>query len=48
MNSQDSVTDQLLRVVQLAIKAKEYDAADWIIQRLHESRQPQILDVTSR
>lgn len=36
MNSQDSVTDQLYRVIQLAIKAGEYDAADWIAKRLHE------------
>ena len=38
MNSQDSVTDQLLRVVKLAVDHGEYDAADWIGRKMLEER----------
>ncbi len=34
MNSQRSVTDQLLYVIRLAIDAGMYDAADWIQARM--------------
>ncbi len=34
MNSQDSLTDQLLRVMHLANEAGEYDAADWLFHQI--------------
>lgn len=37
MNSQQSLTDQLLRVVRLANNAGLYDAADWITAALERT-----------
>ena len=42
VNSQDSLRDQLVRVMKLANEAGEYDAADWLYHQIKLMRVPGI------